>query len=302
MSALLEAKGIVAGFGSHTVLHGIDLAVDEQTTAGVFGLNGAGKSVTLKVLAGLVDAREGSVTFDGTDITKLGAEDRVELGIGHVPQGRNVFANLTVEENLRLGAYVSRRKKTGRYASALANVLDRFPILAERRDQIAGTLSGGQQASLAVGRALINEPRMIFVDEPSAGLAPIVAAELLSTLRDVASTGVTMLLVEQNVAFGLRIVDRAHVMQAGRVVYAGSVRSLDRNTLASYLGIGRMLTASTTGALAARKVKRKPTVKKPSASKRRAAAKEASAEKKPVSTTKRKTAPKRPAAKRKPSR
>jgi branched-chain amino acid transport system ATP-binding protein len=266
VTALLEAKAIVAGFGSHTVLHGIDLAVEEGTTAGIFGLNGAGKSVTLKVLAGLLDAWEGSVSFGGTDITKLGAEDRVELGIGHVPQGRNVFANLTVEENLRLGAYVSRRKKTGRYAAMLDHAFDRFPILAERRGQIAGTLSGGQQASLAVARALINEPKVIFVDEPSAGLAPIVASELLTTLRDVAKTGVTMLMVEQNVAFGLRIVDRAHVMQTGRVVYAGSVRSLDRNKLASYLGIGRMLTASTTGALATRKrkpaAKRKPTVKK----------------------------------------
>jgi branched-chain amino acid transport system ATP-binding protein len=289
MSPLLEAKGIVAGFGSHTVLHGIDLAVDEGTTAGIFGLNGAGKSVTLKVLAGLIDAWEGSVTFDGADITRLGAEDRVELGIGHVPQGRNVFANLTVEENLRLGAYVSRRRKTGRYAAMLDHVLDRFPILAERRDQIAGTLSGGQQASLAVARALINEPKMVFVDEPSAGLAPIVASELLKTLRDVAATGVTMLMVEQNVAFGLRIVDRAHVMQTGRVVYAGTVRSLDRNKLASYLGIGRMLTASTKGALATRK--RKPaTTRSP-------------AGRKPKPATKRKPAAKRkPTAKRKPAR
>ena len=267
MSPLLEATGLVAGFGSHTVLHGIDLAVDEGTTAGVFGLNGAGKSVTLKVLAGLLDAWEGSVRFDGTDITRLGAEERVELGIGHVPQGRNVFANLTVEENLRLGAYVSRRRRTGRYASMLQHVYDRFPILADRREQVAGTLSGGQQASLAVGRALINEPKLIFVDEPSAGLAPIVASELLTTLRDVAKTGVTMLMVEQNVAFGLRIVDRAHVMQTGRVVYAGSVRSLDRNKLASYLGIGRMLTASTSGALATRK--RKPAAKRTTKSAKR---------------------------------
>ena len=269
MTALLEAKGLVAGFGSHTVLHGIDLSVDEGTCAGVFGLNGAGKSVTLKVLAGLVDAWEGSITFDGTDITRVTTEDRVELGIGHVPQGRNVFANLTVEENLRLGAYVSRRRKTGRYNQMLDHVFERFPVLADRRDQVAGTLSGGQQASLAVGRALINEPRLIFVDEPSSGLAPIVASELLTTLRDVAKTGVTMLLVEQNVAFGLRIVDRAHVMQTGRVVYAGSVRSLDRNKLASYLGIGRMLTASTKGALATRTrkpgPKRKPAKSKPPA-------------------------------------
>jgi branched-chain amino acid transport system ATP-binding protein len=286
VSALLEARGLVAGFGSHTVLHGIDLSVEQGTCAGIFGLNGAGKSVTLKVLAGLLEAWEGSVTFDGTDITRLAAEDRVELGVGHVPQGRNVFANLTVEENLRLGAYVSRRRKTGRYGQMLEHVFDRFPVLADRRDQIAGTLSGGQQASLAVGRALINEPRVIFVDEPSAGLAPIVASDLLTTLRDVAKTGVTMLLVEQNVAFGLRIVDRAHVMQTGRVVYAGSVRSLDRNKLASYLGIGRMLSASTTGALATRT--RKPAAKRPPA--KRAAAKS----KPPVK--------KKPTTKRKPTR
>jgi branched-chain amino acid transport system ATP-binding protein len=290
MTALLEAKGLVAGFGSHTVLHGIDLSVDEGTCAGIFGLNGAGKSVTLKVLAGLLDAWDGSVTFDGADITRLGAEDRVELGIGHVPQGRNVFANLSVEENLRLGAYVSRRRKTGRYDQMLEHVFDRFPVLADRRDQVAGTLSGGQQASLAVGRALINEPRVIFVDEPSAGLAPIVAGELLTTLRDVAKTGVTMLLVEQNVAFGLRIVDRAHVMQTGRVVYAGSVRTLDRNKLASYLGIGRMLTASTTGALATRT--RKPGAK-------RAPAAKPAPKRKPAA---KKTSPKRKTTKRKPTR
>ncbi len=260
MSALLTATGLVAGFGSHTVLHGVDLTVEEGECVGIFGLNGAGKSVTLKVLAGLVNAWEGNITFGGTDITNLSPEERVELGIGHVPQGRNVFANLTVEENLRLGAYVSRRRKTGRYAHMLDTCYDRFPVLAERRTQIAGTLSGGQQASLAVARALINEPKLIFVDEASAGLAPIVAAELLTTLRDVSTSGVTMLMVEQNVAFGLQIVDRAHVMQTGRVVYAGSVRTLDRQRLAGYLGIGRMLSASTKGALRKRKppAKRKP--------------------------------------------
>ena len=294
MTALIEAKGLVAGFGSHTVLHGVDLSVDEGTTAGIFGLNGAGKSVTLKVLAGLIDAWEGTVTFDGADITRMGAEERVELGIGHVPQGRNVFANLTVEENLRLGAYVSRRRKTGRYAAMLDHVYERFPILAERRDQSAGTLSGGQQASLAVARALINEPKVIFVDEPSAGLAPIVAADLLTTLRDVARTGVTMLMVEQNVAFGLRIVDRAHVMQTGRVVYAGGVRTLDRNKLASYLGIGRMLTASTSGALATRK--RKPAVKGKAAAKRKAAPK-----RKPAAKSNERNQ-REPTSKRKPTR
>lgn len=270
MTALLQARGLVAGFGSHTVLHGIDLTVDDGELAGIFGLNGAGKSVTLKVLGGLVPAWEGTITLAGEEITKTSAEERVELGVAHVPQGRNVFANLTVEENLRLGAYVLRRREGSRFAAALDAMYDRFPVLAERRTQPAGTLSGGQQASLAVARALINEPRLIFVDEASAGLAPIVAAELLQTLRDVAATGVTMLMVEQNVAFGLQIVDRAHVMQSGRVVYAGPVRSLDRQRLAGYLGIGRMLGASTTGALRKRKgraAKRKPAAKKTAARK-----------------------------------
>lgn len=269
MTALLEARGLVAGFGSHTVLHGVDLIVNEGEFAGIFGLNGAGKSVTLKVLGGLVDAWEGTITLRGDDITRTSAEERVELGIGHVPQGRNVFANLTVEENLRLGAYVLRRRNGARFASALDTMYGRFPVLAERRTQLAGTLSGGQQASLAVARALINEPALIFVDEASAGLAPIVAAELLQTLRDVAASGVTMLMVEQNVAFGLQIVDRAHVMQTGRVVYAGPVRTLDRRKLAGYLGIGRMLGASTTGALR----KLKTPVKKGAAKKKTSPAK-----------------------------
>lgn len=283
---MLEASGLVAGFGSHTVLHGVDLSVNEGEFAGVFGLNGAGKSVTLKVLAGLVPAWEGSVTFRGNDITNLAAEERVEAGIGHVPQGRNVFANLTVEENLRLGAYTSRRRKNGRYGAMLDSMYDRFPVLAERRTQLAGTLSGGQQASLAVARALINEPTLIFVDEASAGLAPIVASELLKTLRDVAASGVTMLMVEQNVAFGLQIVDRAHVMQTGRVVYAGPVATLDRNRLANYLGIGRMLSASRTGALRKRKAPAKAKAAKPKA--------------KPKTPVKKKKAPpKKPAARRK---
>jgi branched-chain amino acid transport system ATP-binding protein len=291
MTALLEAKGLVAGFGSHTVLHGVDLEVPEGGSAGVFGLNGAGKSVTLKVLAGLVEAWEGTVTFRGDDITKLGAEERVEAGIGHVPQGRNVFANLTVEENLRLGAYTSRRRKTakrsGRYAAMLDQIYDRFPVLAERRTQIAGTMSGGQQASLAVGRALVNEPSMIFVDEASAGLAPIVAAELLETLRTVAASGVTMLMVEQNVAFGLQIVDRAHVMQTGRIVYAGGVRTLDRDRLANYLGIGRMLGATTTEALAKRKPAPKKAKAKPKAKPRAKAKPKAKPKPKPKGRGKR---------------
>lgn len=252
MTELLEVRGVRAGFGSTTVLHGVDFSVRQGEIAGIFGLNGAGKSVTMKVLAGLVPAWSGTITFDGTDITKLTPEKRVAMGMGHVPQGRQVFPALTVEENLRLGAYVLRRNDRSRYASALANVYDRFPKLGQRRDQLAGTMSGGEQASLAVARALINDPKLVLVDEPSAGLAPIVVHELYETLREVASTGVTMVLVEQNVAFGLELANRAHILQLGRVVHEGSVGDLDQETLARHLGIGRMLGSATSKALSNR--------------------------------------------------
>jgi branched-chain amino acid transport system ATP-binding protein len=238
---LLQLQEIRAGFGSNTVLHGISMDLAEGETAGVFGLNGAGKSVCMKVVAGLVPAWSGKVMFAGQDVTGLAAEERVALGIGNVPQGRQVFADLTVEENLRLGAYALRRRERDRYAGVLDGVLDRFPVLAERRRQLAGTLSGGEQASLAVARALMSEPRLILIDEPSAGLAPMIVEQLFETLRRVIETGVTVLLVEQNVTFGLKLVDKAHIMQSGRIVYHGEVATLDRQRVAEYLGIGRLL-------------------------------------------------------------
>ena len=249
---LLRVEGIRAGFGSNAVLHGVTFDVPKGQIAGVFGLNGAGKSVTMKVLAGVVPAWGGRITFDGRDITALGAEERVAAGMGHVPQGRQVFPGLTVEENLRLGAYTLRRRDKARWPAALAGVYDRFPLLAERRDQLAGTMSGGQQASLAVARALISEPTLVLVDEPSAGLAPLAVEELFATLREVASTGVTMVLVEQNVTFGLTLADTANILQVGRVVWTGEVADLEHDTLATHLGIGRMLTHTTSGALARR--------------------------------------------------
>ncbi|MGI8792535.1 MAG: ABC transporter ATP-binding protein [Acidimicrobiales bacterium] len=246
---VLRVEGLRAGFGSNTVLHGVTFDVPQGEIAGVFGLNGAGKSVTMKVLAGVVPAWAGSIEFNGVDITSMGAEARVEAGMGHVPQGRQVFPGLTVEENLRLGAYTLRRRDKARWPGALASVYDRFPVLADRRTQLAGTMSGGQQASLAVGRALISEPKLVLVDEPSAGLAPVIVQELFETLREVAASGVTMVLVEQNVSFGLSLCDTANILQVGRVVWNGPVGELDHSTLATHLGIGRMLTSTTAGAL-----------------------------------------------------
>jgi len=250
--SMLELQDVTAGFGPLTVLHGVTMTVEEGSIAGVFGLNGAGKSVTLKTVAGIVPARSGTVLFDGQDITKMSPEKRVTLGMGHVPQGRQVFPQLTVEENLRLGAYTLRRKDKKRYRPALDGVYDRFPILKERRTQLAGTMSGGQQASLSVARALINEPRLILVDEPSAGLSPKIQQELREVLQVVKDSGVTMVLVEQNIAFGLSLVDTANLLQTGVVVHSGPVAELDNDTLATHLGIGKVLAGATGSALSAR--------------------------------------------------
>jgi branched-chain amino acid transport system ATP-binding protein len=254
--SMLELNDVTAGFGAVTVLHGVTMAVQQGEIAGVFGLNGAGKSVTMKTVAGIVPARSGQIVFDGVDITRLDAETRVEMGMGHVPQGRQVFANLTVEENLRLGAYTLRRKQRSRYAAALDGVYDRFPVLRERRAQRAGTMSGGQQASLSVARALINEPRLVLVDEPSAGLSPKLQGDLRDVLQVVKDSGVTMVLVEQNVAFGLSLVDTAHLLQTGTVVHSSPVADLDEETLATHLGIGRVLAGATGSALTTRKAPR----------------------------------------------
>lgn len=257
MTPILEARDVNAGFGANHVLHGIDLTVGRGEVHGIFGLNGAGKSVFLKVLAGLVPAWSGSVHLDGRDVTALAPEERVALGMGHVPQGRLVFAELTVEENLRVGAYTSRRTDRAGYQARLDRVYEQLPMLATQRHALGGSLSGGQQAALAVGRALINEPSVLLIDEPSAGLAPVIVEQLFAVLRDVAAAGMTMVLVEQNVAFGLRLVDTAHLLQSGRVVYEGPVADLDRDTLASHLGIGAMLRSGVSGALDARRPARR---------------------------------------------
>ena len=229
------------------MLHGVDLEVRQGEIAGVFGLNGAGKSVTMKVLAGLVPARTGRIELDGRDITRTSAEERVGLGIGNVPQGRQVFPELTVEQNLRLGAYLLRRRDRSRYRPLLERCYERFPVLARRRTQLAGLLSGGEQSSLAVARALMSEPRMLFIDEPSAGLAPLVVEDLFQTLAELNNRdGLTILLVEQNITFGLKLVHTANLLRSGRVVYSGDVTSLDRERVVRELGIGRLLRGRTT--------------------------------------------------------
>ena len=241
MTALLRLEGVRTGFGPTTVLHGVDLTVAAGKATALLGLNGAGKSVTLRTVAGLVPAWSGGITFDGRDITKLAAEDRVPLGMSHVTQARGLFPDLSVEENLRLGAYTLRRTARARYEPLLAEMFDRFPRLAERREQRSGTLSGGERAMLAVARAMMAEPRLMLVDEPSAGLAPRAAEEVLQMLVDVRSTGVTILVVEQNVRFALDLADRVNVMRRGQIVLDVPADRLDSAQLVAELGIGRLL-------------------------------------------------------------
>lgn len=248
MTALLEVRDLRAGFGSHAVLHGVSFDVHPGQVSAVLGLNGAGKSVTMKVVGGVVPTWGGTVHLEGRDVTKLDVESRVAAGMAHVPQGRQVFPELTVEENLRLGGYTLRRRDRGRYDVVLEGLYDRFPRLRDRRQQLAGTMSGGEQAMLAVARALVSEPTLLLIDEPSAGLAPAIVEELLELLQQVKASGVTILLVEQNVSFALDIADHVHVMQRGRIAYDGAVSALDHDQLVGHLGIGRLLTASTGGA------------------------------------------------------
>ncbi len=239
---VLALEGIRAGFGTHAVLHGVDLEVPEGEIVALLGLNGAGKSVTMKAAGGIVPAWEGRVTLDGDDMTTLSVEQRVTRGVGHVPQRRQLFPELTVEENLRLGGYLLRRRSSGEYQRRLADLYERFPRLDERHTQLAGSLSGGEQAMLAVARALINGPRLLMIDEPSAGLAPVIAQDAFELLRSVKDdSGVSMLLIEQNVALALQVADRIAVMRSGQVVYTAAAGRIDRRRLNHELGIGRLL-------------------------------------------------------------
>lgn len=233
---LLEVIGLHAAYGSTRVLRGIDLSLAEGSVTALLGANGAGKTTTLRALCAMVRT-EGQIRFAGQPIEGRATEDIVRLGIAHVPDGRGTFAHLTTEENLRLGAYVRRDK------AAIACDLDRvygyFPKLRERRHQQAGTLSGGEQQMVAVSRALMLRPRLLLLDEPSFGLAPLIVRELFEILRAInRQEKVSMLLVEQNAAMALDLADRAYLIETGRVVLAGSADDIKRNDAvrASYLG------------------------------------------------------------------
>ncbi|MFA5891592.1 MAG: ABC transporter ATP-binding protein [Actinomycetota bacterium] len=234
--ALLEIQDLRTGYGSLPVLHGISLQIDEGEFGVMLGLNGAGKSTMMMALTGLLHTWSGEIYFDGEPISKLEPSERVARGIALSPEGRRVFPALTVAVNLRLGAWV-RRKEPGSFAQSLEAVYELFPRLHERRDQLAGTLSGGEQQMLAVGRAMMARPRLLLIDEASLGLAPKLAKEMFAAIRHISETGITVVMVEQN-AGALKLADRAWIMQKGTLVFSGAGDEELRGTdlRAAYLG------------------------------------------------------------------
>jgi len=235
---LLELSAVRAGYGRAEVLHDIDLTVGEGELVAVIGANGAGKSTLLRTIVGLVPIRSGTIAYRGARISSPRPERLVRNGLALVPEGRLLFGPMTVRENLELGAYATGRERRAVTQRALARVNTLFPVLEERAAQPAETLSGGEQQMLAVGRALMSEPRLLLLDEPSLGLAPLVISEIFSALDELRAQGVTILLVEQDARLALRHADRGSVMRTGRVVLQGSASDLlaDESVRTIYLG------------------------------------------------------------------
>ena len=233
---MLKLQGIKAGYGNIEALHGIDLEVKEGEIVTLIGSNGAGKSTTLRTISGLIRPRKGAVVYEGNSLLSVPGHKIVASGICHSPEGRRIFPRMTVQENLDLGAFL--RNDKAEIDADLARVLELFPRLQERISQKAGTLSGGEQQMLAVGRALMSEPRLLLLDEPSLGLAPLVIAEIFSALDELRAQGVTILLVEQDARLALRHADRGSVMRTGRVVLEGPAEDLlaDESVRTIYLG------------------------------------------------------------------
>lgn len=233
MSALLRLEGLTVDYGPVRAVHGLDLTVAAGELVALLGPNGAGKSSTIGAITGLVPC-SGKVMFDGADITRMPAEMRVERGIAASPEGRRVFANLTVAENLRLGA--ATRKDSTAMRADMARYLELFPVLAERYDQPAGTLSGGEQQMLAIARALMSHPKLLLLDEPSLGLAPLIVARIFDFIGRLKAEGMTVLLVEQNAAQAMRFADRVYVLATGQTSYAGPASELvGSDLMAMYL-------------------------------------------------------------------
>jgi branched-chain amino acid transport system ATP-binding protein len=239
-SPMLELADVHVRYGAIRALQGVSLQVNQGELVALIGSNGAGKSTTLRTISGLLRPSQGRITFEGRDITTAGSERIVALGISQCPEGRRIFGRLTVAENLRLGAVSRGRSQAAAVAEDLAMVLELFPLLRERLAQAGGTLSGGEQQMLAIGRALMSRPRLLLLDEPSLGLAPLMVERIFGTIAELKRQGRTILLVEQNVHHAFEIADRAYVLETGRITLDGPAEVLrtDPKVEQSYLGLG----------------------------------------------------------------
>lgn len=233
---MLELNDVNVFFGPVHALKGMTLHVDEGEIVTLIGANGAGKTTTLRAISSVIKAKSGSLKFQGEDIGKLSAPQVVSLGISHVPEGRRIFTNMSVMENLEMGAYSRDDKQM--FKQDYEKVFSRFPRLYERKSQISGTLSGGEQQMLAIGRALMSKPKLMLLDEPSMGLAPLLVKEIFSIIKDINNNGTTVLLVEQNANMALSIANRAYVIQNGSIAFEGKAEELlkDDNVRKAYLG------------------------------------------------------------------
>ena len=233
---MLEIKDLNVFYGAIHALKGISLTVGDGELVSLIGANGAGKTTTLHTISGLLTVASGSVTLDGTDLQKVAPNTIIGLGLAHVPEGRHVFARMTVEENLRMGAYIIKDQK--KIAENMEKVYGHFPRLKERRRQLAGTLSGGEQQMLATGRALMTDPKIVLMDEPSMGLSPILVKEIFSIIEELHRSGITILLVEQNAKMALAVSDRAYVLETGTISMEGNAADLaaDDRVRKAYLG------------------------------------------------------------------
>jgi branched-chain amino acid transport system ATP-binding protein len=234
---MLSLAAVSAGYGSFRALFDVSLEVPQGEAVGVIGPNGAGKTTLMRVISGLVPLRSGAMTLDGRPIGGLPAHRIVELGIAHVPENRRLFPRLTVEDNLRIGAFIPQAR--ARFAQQLDRIYDMFPRLKERRVQPAGTLSGGEQQMCAIGRALMSGPKLLLMDEPSAGLAPLVVEQVFDLVRRIRAEGLTVLIVEQNVQQVLDVVDRAYLLEAGSMKLSGTSNDLKGHEVIrkAYLGL-----------------------------------------------------------------
>ena len=234
--AMLSVNNLQVHYGMIQAIKDVSFEVNEGEVIALIGANGAGKTTILHTVSGLLQPTKGSVIFEGQDITKIPAHKIVSLGMAHVPEGRRVFAQLTVLENLKLGAYT--RKDKNEMEETLKMIYKRFPRLEERKNQVAGTLSGGEQQMLAMGRALMSHPKIILMDEPSMGLSPIFVDEVFKIIRDISAEGVTVLLVEQNAKKALNIANRAYVLETGNIILQGDAKKLmnDESVKKAYLG------------------------------------------------------------------